>query len=143
MPLGSIKKRKRIGRGQGSGKGGTSTRGHKGAKSRSGFSDKLGFEGGQTPIQRRIPKLGFKKQTKKSYFCIKVDFLQSSINKRILLREITPEILKQAICISKHDFIKILGYSLLTEALKISAHKFSKSSIEAIKSSGGEVIYIL
>ncbi|AGC66930.1 50S ribosomal protein L15 [Candidatus Uzinura diaspidicola str. ASNER] len=142
MPLGSMKKRKRIGRGQGSGKGGTSTRGHKGAKSRSGFSDKLGFEGGQLPIQRRIPKFGFKKN-KKSYFCIKIDLLQSYVKNRILFREVTPEILKKAIYISKHDFIKIIGYCLLTESLKVSAHKFSKSSIESIKSAGGEVIHIL
>lgn len=143
MPIDYMKKRKRIGRGQGSGKGGTSTRGHKGAKSRSGFSDKLGFEGGQLPIQRRIPKFGFKKQTKASFFCIKIDLLQSSAKKILLFREVTPEILKQAFCISKHDCIKILGRSSLTDALKVFAHKFSQSSIESIKRAGGEVIHIL
>ncbi len=122
MPLGSMKKRKRIGRGQGSGKGGTSTRGHKGAKSRSGFSEKLGFEGGQLPLQRRLPKFGFTKKTK---------------------IDLTPEILKQAINITKFNFIKIIGHCYFTEPQKIFAHKFSKSSFEAIKSAGGEVIYIL
>lgn len=143
MPLGSMKKRKRIGRGQGSGKGGTSTRGHKGAKSRSGFSDKLGFEGGQLPLQRRIPKFGFKKQTKASYFCLKIDLLQSSAKNRFFFREVTPEILKQVFCISKHDCIKILGRSSLTEVLKVFAHKFSQSSIKSIKRAGGEVIHLL
>lgn len=141
--FGSIKKSKRIGRGQGSGKGGTSTRGHKGAKSRSGFSSKLGFIGGQLPLQRRIPKFGFKINTRKSFFCINIDFLQTYVNNRILFKEVNPNILKQSSCISRHDFIKILGYGQLTYGLKVSAHKFSKSSIESIKSAGGEVIYLL
>jgi len=126
--------KKRIGRGQGSGKGGTSTRGHKGAKSRSGFSDKLGFEGGQTPIQRRIPKFGFKKNPKKSYFCIKIDLLKYFVDKydnRVLFREV------------RSDFIKILGCCSLSDELKVFAHRFSKSSIKSIKSAGGEVIHIL
>lgn len=141
--IGSRKNRKRIGRGQGSGKGGTSTRGHKGAKSRSGFSTKLGFEGGQLPLHRRIPKFGFKKKTKKSFFCIKLYLLQTFIKNRIFLKEITPDVLKQAICISKHNFIKILGCDVLTYDIKVSAHKFSKSSIKSIKSAGGEVIHLL
>lgn len=141
--LGSMKKRKRIGRGQGSGRGGTSTRGHNGAKSRSGYSEKLGFEGGQMPLQRRIPKFGFKKKTRKSYFCINLDLLQTLVKNRILYKEVTPEILKQASCISRHDFIKILGRGKLTYALKVSAHKFSKSSIESIQRAGGEVIHLL
>lgn len=141
--IGSIKNRKRIGRGQGSGKGGTSTRGNKGAKSRSGFSNKLGFEGGQLPLQRRIPKFGFRKKTKKSFICINLCFLQTSIKNRIFLKEITPNILQQVICISRHDLIKIIGCNILTSALKVSAHKFSKSSIKSIKSAGGEVIHLL
>lgn len=141
--FGSMKKRKRIGRGQGSGKGGTSTRGNKGAKSRSGFSDKLGFEGGQLPLQRRIPKFGFKKNTRKSFICINIDLLQTYVKNRILVKEITPNILKQTLCIQKYNFIKIIGCDPLTDSLKVSAHKFSKASIEAIKSAGGEVIFIL
>lgn len=141
--FGSIKKRKRIGRGQGSGKGGTSTRGNKGAKSRSGFSDKLGFEGGQLPLQRRIPKFGFKKNTRKSFYCINIYLLQTYVKNRILFKEVTPDILKQSSCISRHDIIKILGYGQLTFDLKVSAHKFSKSSIESIKRAGGEVILLL
>lgn len=136
--LGSIKKRKRIGRGQGSGKGGTSTKGHKGAKSRSGYSYKIGFEGGQLPLQRRIPKFGFKRKTKKSFFCFNLCLLQTYVKNRRLLKEIIPDF-----CISKHFFIKILGYGSLTYALKVFAHKFSKASIEAIKIAGGEVILIL
>jgi len=141
--IGCMKKRKRIGRGQGSGKGGTSTKGHKGAKSRSGFSDKLGFEGGQLPLQRRIPKFGFSKKFRKSFSCIKIDLLQKYVKNRILFKEVSPDILKQKSCISRHDFIKIIGYTALTFAMKVSAHKFSKSSIESIKRAGGEVIHIL
>lgn len=141
--FGSIKKRKRIGRGQGSGKGGTSTRGHKGAKSRSGFSDKLGFEGGQLPLHRRIPKFGFKKQNRKSFLCINIYLLQTSVKNKILFKEVTPDILKQSSCISRHDLIKILGSGQLTSGLTVTAHKFSQSSIESIKSAGGEVILLL
>lgn len=141
--FGSIRKRKRIGRGQGSGKGGTSTRGNKGAKSRSGFSDKLCFEGGQLPLQRRIPKFGFKKNVRKSYFCINIYLLQTYVKNRILFKEVTPDTLKQSSCISRNDIIKILGYGPLTSVLKVSAHKFSKSSIESIKRAGGEVILLL
>lgn len=141
--LGSIKKKKRIGRGQGSGKGGTSTKGHNGAKSRSGFSDKIGFEGGQLPLQRRIPKFGFKKKTRKSFICININFLKSYLNNRIFFKEVTPNILKQVIYISRGNLIKIIGCSSITKSLKVSAHKFSKSSIESIKNAGGEVIHIL
>lgn len=141
----SRKKRKRIGRGQGSGKGGTSTRGHKGAKSRSGFSKKIGFEGGQTPLQRRIPKFGFKKHTRKTYLCINIELLQAYVKNRILFKDITPDTIKKtsSIWISKQKLIKIIGFGILTSELKVSAHKFSKSSIKSIKNAGGEVIYIL
>lgn len=141
--FGSIKKRKRIGRGQGSGKGGTSTRGNKGAKSRSGFSDKLGFEGGQLPLHRRIPKFGFKKKTRKSFICINIYLLQTYVKNRILFKGGTPDILNKSSCISRHDLIKILGYGQLTYEIQVTAHKFSKSSIESIKSAGGEVIFLL
>lgn len=143
--FGASKKRKRIGRGQGSGKGGTSTRGHNGAKSRSGFSKKIGFEGGQFPLQCRIPKFGFKKYTRKTYLCINIELLQAYVKNRILFNEITPDIIKhnRIICISRQDLIKILGFGTLTYVLKVSAHKFSKSSIESIKNAGGEVIHIL
>lgn len=140
------KKKKRIGRGQGSGKGGTSTRGHKGAKSRSGFSDKLGFEGGQLPLQRCIPKFGFKKKAKRSFICINLVLLQTYVKNRIFYKEITPDTLKQEIYISRdarYNLIKILGYGPITYALKVYAHKFSNSSIESIKSAGGEVIHLL
>lgn len=135
--IGSMKKRKRIGRGQGSGKGGTSTRGHKGAKSRSGFCQKLGFEGGQLPLQRRCPKFGFK-NIRKSYLCINIILLQKNVKNRILSKDVTPDHFNLTIL-----RLKILGAGPLTYALKISAHKFSQSSIKSIKNAGGEAIHLL
>lgn len=134
---GSTGKRKRVGRGQGSGRGGTSTRGHKGAKSRSGYSQKLGFEGGQMPLQRRIPKFGFKNYNRVEYKPINLDALQKLAEEKGL-QEITPEVLRQNGLVGKGDRIKILGRGELKAALKVTAHGFSGSAKKAIEEAGGE-----
>ncbi len=135
---GSIKGRKRIGRGQGSGKAGTAGRGHKGAQSRSGYSRKLGFEGGQMPLQRRIPKFGFKNNNKIVMKPINLDDLQKlSDDKK--LKEVTPEILRENGLVGKTDQIKILGRGELKTKLAITAHKFSKTAQEAIEKAGGSI----
>ncbi len=135
---GSVKGKKRIGRGQGSGKGGTSTRGHKGAQSRSGYSKKVGFEGGQMPLQRRVPKFGFKNNNKIVYKPINVEDLQAlSDNKK--LKEVSPEVLRENGLIGKDDLVKILGNGEIKAKLKVTAHKFSKSAVEAIEKAGGEI----
>ncbi len=135
---GSVKKRKRIGRGQGSGMGGTSTRGHKGAKSRSGFSKKIGFEGGQMPMQRRLPKFGFKNINRVQYKAINLDILQALASKTnaetIGLNE-----LRDAGFISKSDLVKILGNGELTAKLTVQANAFSKTAEEAIIKAGGTI----
>ena len=125
---GSIRKNsKRLGRGQGSGKGGTSTRGHKGAKSRSGYSKKLGFEGGQMPLQRRIPKFGFKNINRTDYNVINLDSIQDLIDKKKIKNDLTKKNLIQLGLVSKKDLIKILGRGELKSGIKIEANKFSKS----------------
>ncbi|MCB0477625.1 MAG: 50S ribosomal protein L15 [Crocinitomicaceae bacterium] len=135
---GSVKARKRIGRGQGSGKGGTSTRGHKGAKSRSGYSRKIGFEGGQMPLQRRVPKSGFKNINRVEYKAINLDVIQHLVdNKKV--KEITPEILSENGIVSKNDKIKILGRGELKAKINVTAHAFSDSAKSAIEKNGGEV----
>ena len=140
---GSIRKNsKRLGRGQGSGKGGTSTRGHKGAKSRSGYSKKLGFEGGQMPLQRRIPKFGFKNINRKNYNVINLDSIQDLIDNKKIKKDLTKENLVQFGLISKKDLIKVLGRGELKSGIKIEANKFSKSAILKIKKVGGEPIEI-
>jgi large subunit ribosomal protein L15 len=136
---GSVKRSKRLGRGQGSGKGGTSTRGHKGAKSRSGYSKKIGFEGGQMPLQRRIPKYGFKNVNRKEYKAINLITLQSLAEKNNL-EKIDPEVLKKAGLVSKNDLVKILGKGTLERKLEVHAHAFSKSAVEAIEAHNGTVI---
>jgi len=124
---GSVKKRKRIGRGQGSGKGGTSTRGHKGAKSRSGYSKKIGFEGGQMPIQRRVPKFGFKNANRVEYKAINLSDLQRlSDNKKITAIDI--EAITEGGLASKNAKIKILGDGELNAKITVKAHAFSKKS---------------
>ena len=134
---GSTKNRKRIARGQGSGKGGTSTRGHKGAKSRSGYKTKIGFEGGQMPLQRRVPKFGFKNPNRVEYKGINLDTLQMLIdNKKV--KEISPEVLKQNGIVSKNDLIKILGRGELKSKINVSAHAFSATAKAAIEKQGGE-----
>ena len=135
---GSTKKRKRVGRGEGSGHGGTSTRGHKGAKSRSGYSSKIGFEGGQMPLQRRVPKFGFTSPNRVEYKGVNLDTLQAlveSLSKDV----ITPQDIIENGLAGKHDLIKILGRGEIKAKVKVSAHKFSKSAQAAIESAGGSV----
>ena len=140
---GSIRKNsKRLGRGQGSGKGGTSTRGHKGAKSRSGYSKKLGFEGGQMPLQRRIPKFGFKNINRTFYNVLNLDSIQNLIDNKKIKKDLTKENLIQLGLISKKGLVKVLGRGELKSGIKIEAHKFSKSAILKIKKAGGETVEI-
>lgn len=136
---GSVKRSKRIGRGQGSGKGGTSTRGHKGAKSRSGYSKKIGFEGGQMPLQRRVPKFGFKNVNRREYKGINLSTLQTLAEKNNL-EMIDPEVLNRAGLVSKNDLIKILGKGTIGKKLEVHAHAFSKSAAEAIEAKEGTVV---
>lgn len=135
---GSVKTRKRIGRGQGSGRGGTSTRGHKGAKSRSGYSRKIGFEGGQMPLQRRVPKSGFKNINRVEYKAINLDVIQSLVDKK-KVSEITPEVLSTNGIVSKNDKIKILGRGELKAKVTVKAHAFSETAKAAIEKNGGEI----
>ena len=133
-------KKKRLGRGQGSGKGGTATRGHKGAKSRSGYSKKLGFEGGQMPLQRRIPKFGFKNINRVEYQPVNLNALQLLVdNKKIKKGTVNINVLIENGLVGKNDLVKILGSGELKTAIKVEAHKFSKSAQAKIEKSGGEV----
>lgn len=136
---GSTTTRKRIGRGAGSGKGGTSTRGHKGQKSRSGYSKKVGFEGGQMPLQRRVPKYGFKPLSRVEYKAINLETLQELADAQKLTK-INPEVLKEAGLIARKHLVKILGRGTLTAKLEVTAHAFSKSAEEAITSAGGTAV---
>jgi len=130
---------KRIGRGTGSGKGGTSTRGHKGQKSRSGYSRKVGFEGGQMPLQRRVPKFGFKPLNRVEYKGINLETLQALADEQKLTK-IDLEVLRAAgLCARKH-LVKILGRGTLTAKLDVEAHAFSKTAEEAITSAGGTAV---
>tara|TARA_B100000963_G_scaffold18829_3_gene14340 strand:+ start:1580 stop:2035 length:456 start_codon:yes stop_codon:yes gene_type:complete len=140
--VGSFKsKKKRIGRGEGSGKGGTSTRGHKGAKSRSGYSRKLGFEGGQMPLQRRIPKFGFKNINRISYKPINLDKIQELVDdKKVKKGSLSIEDFIKLNLIKKSDKVKILGKGNLAAKLKIEAHHFSNTAKTAIEKNGGEII---
>ena len=135
---GSNKDSKRIGRGPGSGYGGTSTRGHKGAKSRSGYKRKIGFEGGQMPLQRRLPKFGFKNINKVSYKAINLDALET-LAESANISKITVETLREAGLVSKNALVKILGNGSLTRALEVQADAFSKKAEEAIKAAGGSI----
>ncbi|AZQ44984.1 50S ribosomal protein L15 [Nonlabens ponticola] len=136
---GSVKKSaKIIGRGQGSGKGGTATRGHKGAKSRSGYSKKLGFEGGQMPLQRRVPKFGFTNINRKDYQGINLDTLQAYHAEGRLNETITIEDLISERLVGKNDLVKILGRGEVTSSLTITAHKFTASAKAAIEKAGGK-----
>jgi len=133
---GSVKNRKRIGRGQGSGRGGTSTKGHKGAQSRSGYSRKSGFEGGQMPIHRRLPKFGFTNFSRVEYRGINIEILQKlADNKNITV--IDPEILRENGLTAKNDLVKILGKGELKSKIEVKAHAFSASAIKAIEANGG------
>jgi large subunit ribosomal protein L15 len=133
---GSTKSSKRIGRGQGSGRGGTSTRGHKGAKSRSGYSRKIGFEGGQMPLQRRIPKYGFLNVNRIEYKGINISSLQTLAEKKNIT-SIDIKAMIEAGFASKNDKVKILGKGVLKAKLNVKAHAFSKSAIAAIESLKG------
>lgn len=138
---GSTKNRKRIARGQGSGRGGTSTRGHKGAKSRSGYSKKIGFEGGQMTFIRRVPKFGFNNRNRIEYKPINLSVIEKlATDKNLEL--ITFETLKEASLVSKNDKVKILGNGELTKKVSVHAHAFSKSAKEAIEKLGAEAILI-
>jgi large subunit ribosomal protein L15 len=135
---GSVKNRKRIGRGTGSGRGGTSTRGHKGAKSRSGYKSKLGFEGGQMPLQRRVPKFGFKSLNRIECKPINLNSLQE-LAEKLNTEEITFDVMVENGLVSKKDVVKVLGRGELTAKLNVSAHHFSASAAEAIEKVGGTV----
>lgn len=131
---------KRKGRGQGSGKGGTATRGHKGAKSRSGYSKKLGFEGGQMPLQRRVPKFGFNNRNRVEYRGINLDTLQQLVEDGKIKDSVDFETLMDLRLARKNDLIKIMGRGELNSKLKVTAHKFTASAKAAIESAGGEAV---
>jgi large subunit ribosomal protein L15 len=138
---GSVKRQgKRIGRGQGSGKGGTATRGHKGAKSRSGYSKKLGFEGGQMPLQRRVPKFGFTNINRKDYQGINLDTLQQLIDDKKIKGTLDFDTIVTLRLARKHELVKILGRGELKSKLKVSAHKFTATAKAAIEAAGGEAV---
>ena len=137
--VGSNKKKSRIGRGPGSGKGGTSTRGHKGAKSRSGYKQKVGFEGGQMPLQRRVPKGGFKNINRVEYKAINVAVLEA-IATTNNLDKITVADLLQAGMVRKNQLVKILGQGQLNHKLEVEAHAFSKKAEEIITAAGGSIV---
>lgn len=136
---GATKTRKRIGRGQGSGKGGTSTRGHKGAKSRSGYSKKIGFEGGQMPIQRRLPKFGFNNINRVEYKAINLDTIQM-VAEKANTTSVDVQMLIEAGFISKNQLVKVLAKGTITAKLDVTAHAFSKSAEEAIVAAGGTIV---
>ena len=137
--MGSVKTNKRLGRGTGSGKGGTSTRGHKGAKSRSGYSRKIGFEGGQMPLQRRLPKFGFNNINRVEYKAINLDTLQT-LAEATKATKIDIAALIQAGFITKSQLVKVLAKGSLTAKLEVEAHAFSKAAEDAIVAAGGSVV---
>lgn len=131
---------KRVGRGQGSGKGGTATRGHKGAKSRSGFSTKIGFEGGQMPLQRRVPKFGFKNINRKEYVGINVGRLQELVDKGIVTDTVSMDILIKNRLVKRNDLVKILGGGELKAKLNVTVHKFTANAKQLIENAGGQAV---
>jgi len=135
-------KNKRVGRGQGSGKGGTSARGHKGAKSRSGYSKKIGFEGGQMPLQRRVPKFGFKNINRKEYAGINLDTLQTLVDNGVITDTVDFANFVETRLATKNEEVKILGRGELKAKLKVSAHKFTATAKAAIEAAGGEAVSI-
>ena len=136
---GSTFSSKRIGRGQGSGKGGTSTKGHKGQKARAGYSQKIGFEGGQMPLQRRLPKFGFNNVNRKEYRAINLDTIQALVDAKNV-SEITKDVLVENGLAKKSEIVKIMGRGELKTSVSISANKFTKSAEEAIAKAGGKAI---
>ena len=137
---GSTHNSKRLGRGQGSGKGGTSARGHKGAKSRSGYSKKIGFEGGQMPLQRRVPKFGFKNINRVEYQGINLDSLQLLVDNGVVTDTVDFTVFVDTRLATKNSLVKILGRGELKTKLKVSAHKFTASAKAAIEAAGGEAV---
>lgn len=133
---------KRLGRGQGSGTGGTASRGHKGAKSRSGYSRKIGFEGGQMPLQRRVPKFGFTNINRKEYAGINLDRLQTLVDDKKVKGTIDLDAMISLRLVGKNDLVKILGRGELSAKLKVSAHKFTATAKAAIEAAGGEAITV-
>ena len=138
---GSTKNSKRIGRGQGSGKGGTATRGTKGAQARAGYEHKIGFEGGQMPIQRRLPKFGFKNPTRVEYKAINISDIQA-LAEAANLAEINIEDIRSAGLATKNELVKVLGNGEITAAVTVTADAFSKSAIAKIEAAGGKAIVI-
>ncbi|GAB3507355.1 50S ribosomal protein L15 [Spirosoma knui] len=136
---GSVRERKRVGRGQGSGMGGTSTRGHKGAQSRSGYSRKTHFEGGQMPLQRRVPKFGFKNINRVEYKPLNLDSIQALVD-QTKATVVDIDFLRQHGLISKNDLVKVLSRGELTAIVEVHAHAFSSSAKEAIEKAGGKAI---
>jgi len=136
---GSTKNRKRIGRGTGSGRGGTSTRGHKGAGSRSGNKSKVGFEGGQMPLQRRVPKVGFKNPNRVEYVGVNLDVLQK-LTEQYSVSSIDFATLKEHGLVSRNDLVKILGRGELTVKLEVKAHAFTATAQKAIEAAGGTIV---
>tara|TARA_Y100000991_G_scaffold55003_1_gene40187 strand:+ start:124 stop:576 length:453 start_codon:yes stop_codon:yes gene_type:complete len=133
---------KRVGRGQGSGKGGTATRGHKGAKSRSGYSRKIGFEGGQMPLQRRVPKFGFNNINRKEYQGINLDTIQMLVDNKKIKSTLDFNNIVELRLARKNELVKILGRGELKTKLRVSAHKFTATAKAAIEAAGGEVIIL-
>jgi len=140
---GSVKKQgKRKGRGQGTGKGGTATRGHKGAKSRSGYSKKLGFEGGQMPLQRRVPKFGFKNINRKEYQGINLDTIQQLIDDKKIKDHLDFDTILSLNLAGKNELVKIMGRGELKSKITVSAHKFTATAKQAIQAAGGEAVIL-
>jgi len=137
---GSVKKEKRIARGEGSGKGGTATRGHNGQKSRSGYSKKIGFEGGQMPLQRRVPKFGFTNINRKEYVGVNLDKLQTLVDEGKITDTVTLDLLVANRVVSKTELVKILGRGELKAKLNITVHKFTATAKAAIEAAGGEAV---
>ncbi len=138
---GSVKSQgKRIGRGQGSGKGGTATRGHKGAKSRSGYSKKVGFEGGQMPLQRRVPKFGFTNINRKDYQGVNLDVIQKLVDDKKIKGTLDFDALVTLGLAGKNELVKILGRGELKSKLSVTAHKFTATAKAAIEAAGGEAV---
>jgi large subunit ribosomal protein L15 len=133
---------KRLGRGEGSGKGGTAARGHKGAKSRSGYSKKIGFEGGQMPLQRRVPKFGFKNINRVDYQGVNLDTLQSLVDNGIVTDTVDFAVLVSTRLATKNELVKVLGRGELKSKLKVTAHKFTATAKAAIEAAGGEVVIL-
>ncbi|TBX67610.1 50S ribosomal protein L15 [Flavobacterium silvisoli] len=131
---------KRLGRGEGSGKGGTAARGHKGAKSRSGYSKKIGFEGGQMPLQRRVPKFGFKNVNRIEYQGVNLDALQLLVDNGIVTDTVDFAVLVENRLATKNEVVKILGRGELKAKLKVTAHKFTATAKAAIEAAGGEAV---